>query len=147
MRLITKEDKRFGVYSEAWSKRAKTEIDRLMKEKGGDITTEEFLSEAIKPSSMFNKYFEWDDAKASHLYRLEQARKLIQAVTQVVIVEGKRHKCRSFFNVVNSNSERVYVSYKKMLKTRSYREQLLVDAEKYIENLLGLIKLLRTQEK
>lgn len=46
----------------------------------GGLTTEAVVAEAEPPESPLHPAFEWNDAQAGHLYRLDQARHLIRAL-------------------------------------------------------------------
>ncbi len=46
----------------------------------GDLTAERVVEDARDPSSPTHPYFEWDDAKAAHQYRLGQARTYIASI-------------------------------------------------------------------
>lgn len=48
--------------------------------KAGELTPEAVEAKARNPRSPLHGYFEWDDTRAAHLYRLEQARQLIRTV-------------------------------------------------------------------
>jgi hypothetical protein len=66
----------------------------------GDVSAEDVLKDAKKKSSPLHDFFEWDDAKASRLYRLEQARMMVRSVEIVVIdSRGKEVRPRAFLQV------------------------------------------------
>lgn len=52
----------------------------------GIFSAAELLERASPRNSPIHKFFEWDDSKAAHLYRLKQARGYIQCL--VVEIEG-----------------------------------------------------------
>lgn len=47
----------------------------------GLLRPEKVIIRAKNPENILHKYFEWDDTKAAHQHRLEQARSLIRSVT------------------------------------------------------------------
>ena len=51
---------------------------RALEEKHGTLTVDAVVTEAKKKTSPLHGEFQWDDEKAAHEYRKEQARKLIQ---------------------------------------------------------------------
>lgn len=65
--------------------------DRLAKiqaQNNGRLTPDAVVDDARDPRSPLHDQFEWDDAKAAHQYRLEQARELIRTVKcQVTVLE------------------------------------------------------------
>lgn len=63
------------------------EILRIEQEKG--LTAEALLDEASKKSSPLHDLFEWDNDEAGNLYRLQQARIIINEVK--VIIESKEY--------------------------------------------------------
>lgn len=50
-------------------------------QRGGMITAHEVVDAARDEECPLHSYFEWDDSEAARLYRVEQARGLIQKVT------------------------------------------------------------------
>jgi len=70
----------------------KAQFDCMMKKlkKEKRLTASGILKEAKKKNSPLNSLFEWDDAKASHEYRLSQARSIIRrANVSIVDTEDK----------------------------------------------------------
>ena len=51
---------------------------RALEEKHGTLTVDTVVAEAKKKTSPLHGEFQWDDEKAAHEWRKEQARKLIQ---------------------------------------------------------------------
>lgn len=66
---------------------ARTVLAELALASGGVLTPSGVVSEAENPESPLHSLFEWDDAKAGHRYRIDQARKLIARVTYKVTVD------------------------------------------------------------
>lgn len=58
------------------------------KDKDGLIQPEIVVEQATPPTAPLHSAFEWDDAKAAHHHRVEQARGLIR--TSIVYEEGER---------------------------------------------------------
>ncbi len=54
------------------------EVQRL-NGKGVVVTPERLLQEASNPRNPLHRYFEWDDSRAAHKWRLEQARQMLMA--------------------------------------------------------------------
>ena len=61
-------------------------IDRIrsLEEKDGTLTAESVLNDAANPASPLHSHFQWDDSKAAHAYRIDQARTLIRSVRLVI---------------------------------------------------------------
>lgn len=64
----------------------KNELERLVEHIGdrAALDPEDIVSRATPVSSPLHNYFEWDDRKASHQYRLQQARALIRAIVTIL---------------------------------------------------------------
>jgi len=60
-----------------------------LEDRSGRITPETVVRAAKAKDSPLHSHFEWDDEKAGHAYRIEQARSLIRSV-QVVITTEER---------------------------------------------------------
>lgn len=57
---------------------------------GGRLTPELVVDAAKDKKSPLHSQFEWDDKKAGHQYRIEQARTLIRSVQVVITVDSRR---------------------------------------------------------
>ncbi len=66
-----------------------TEINKLFRKHRGKLTKEDIVNEAENKKSPLHVEFEWDDAKAGHLHRLERAGELFRYCTVVVRNGGK----------------------------------------------------------
>ena len=64
-------------------------IHELAEQADGTLTPARVLDDAKNEASPLHGWFEWDDHKASHKYRLLQARQLIRKVRIVVEVESR----------------------------------------------------------
>ena len=119
-------------------------VNGLMGKNGGKITPLQIVKDAENHRSPLHEYFEWDNSKAAHEWRLQQARVLLGAVVQVVVVSGKRKEHRSFFNVHDVvTKEKVYVTLETAIKTKSYRDELIDKIIRHLgesQSLLGLFK-------
>lgn len=122
-------------------------LEYLSSTNKGKVTPEIVIQDAKTKKSIFHDYFEWDETQAAKQYRLQQARNLINHVIEVVVIEGKESKQRSFFSVKNGNDETVYVTVKKAITTPNYRVQLLNQLIATMENMTQLMKMFRSYEK
>lgn len=113
----------------------------------GKITPILIVEDGKNKSSPLNNYFEWDNKKASDQFRLQQARNLINHIVEVVVIEGKPSKQRSFFSVTNGKGKNIYVDIKTAVTTKSYRLQVLNQLIRILENATELMKLFRSYEK
>src|SRR5262245_57100424 len=81
------------------------------------------------PDSQLHAHFEWDEGKAAHQYRLEQARRLIRVYVNVVPTESGPVEMRAFFSLP---SDRVqpgggYRRAEDVLRNRKWLKQLAED--------------------
>jgi hypothetical protein len=60
-----------------------------LEDREGRLIPETVVRVAADPGSPLHSQFEWDDSKAGHAFRIEQARRLIRAVRLVVITEAR----------------------------------------------------------
>ena len=68
----------------------------------GKITTEVLVREATEKSSPLHSYFEWDDEKAGHRWRVQQARILLNNIQVKVVTDGEERQI-SVFEVTSAN--------------------------------------------
>jgi hypothetical protein len=73
--------------NKALYKKRKAKIDEIAAKHGGVLRPEDVVREATSPKSILHGCFEWDDKKAGHQFRLDQARQLIASVKYTYTVE------------------------------------------------------------
>lgn len=122
-------------------------LEHIASKNKGKITPRLVVNDAKSSSSPFHNYFEWNDRKASEQYRLQQARDLVNHIVEVVVIEGKPSKQKSFFSVRNGKGKTVYVTIKTAVTNKSYRLQILNQLITTLENVTELMKLFRSYEK
>lgn len=109
----------------------KVELDKLEETKG--VINPNDLVEVARPEqSPIHDMFEWDNAKASEQWRVEQARALIRSVR----VEIMGIKTNAYFNCqveVNGESAQGYFSAGTVLSTEDMTNQVLVTAIREIK--------------
>jgi len=133
------------------------EILKIEQNKG--LTAKAIISEAEKKSSPLHDLFEWDDTEAAKLYRLQQARILVNEVK--VIIDEKEYYAFENISVAvcyNNNdknssettSERIYKPIIEILSNQEMKDQVIASAlrqhryweeqnSKYVE-LMPIIK-------
>ena len=117
-------------------------IEYLMKQSGNGVTPKDMVDDARDKSSPLHKFFEWDNTKAGEKWRLNQAGTLYRGVTEVIVHKGEKKEVRSFFNVENAESKKVYVTYEKVIKEPDCMEQLIRKVRLSTKNFLDLLELL-----
>ena len=115
----------------------KTEMQELARRHRGVLNPPEVVAFARDPKTALHSMFEWNDKRASHAYRLWQARQLIVQV-QVIIPEHTS-PVQAFVSLTTDRAERKgYRETVRVLSDQELRRQLLWDA---------LVELQRWQEK
>lgn len=98
----------------------------------GRLTPQAVLQDARKESSVLHSFFEWDDAKAAHAHRINQAGHLIRCVTvQVEEGDGEAQDpktIRAFVPIEGADEDRSYVPTMKALSDDAMRRQVLAQA-------------------
>lgn len=122
-------------------------IANLTRMNGGEVTPEIVVSDARSIKSPMHDYFDWDNTKAAAKWRLHQARNLIGAIVEVVVVEGERYNQRSFYSVKNINKEKTYVALHTALTVPDYIEQLLDRGIDQLHNIQITLKMLKHKKK
>ncbi len=83
----------------------KTELQKLL-EKHGHLTPEILLDEARNKKSKLHAFFQWDNAKAAHQWRLEQASFLLRSVKITIETEsGEKVSTRAFVHIRLNDEE------------------------------------------
>jgi hypothetical protein len=129
----------------AKKKKLNTDVYRIeltrIKQKYKKLTASIVVKEAKNDKSPLHKCFDWDNKSAAQKWRLSQARNLIDSVTEVVIIDGKHTKQRSFYNVKTPSQDRIWVTLTEATKKTSYRKQLLDKIITHLENTTYLMKM------
>ncbi len=114
------------------------EIERIKAKHGIKmLKSQTIVDEARDENSPIHEYFEWDDSKASELYRRQQAVNLINRIVVVEIKDGEEKEVPFLVNVkiVDADEEdRGYISF----------DELIEDELLYDQYLNGLIQELIT---
>lgn len=71
----------------------------IYKKTGGDLTADSVVTEAKDKSNPLHKCFEWNNTKAGHQYRLEQARGLIRCIVIKKEINNEQKEVRAFVNI------------------------------------------------
>lgn len=96
-----KQDGIQGLFNSMDANRVGTEIEML----GDGVTAEDIVKQAKSVKSAMHNYFEWDDAKAGHQYRKQQATKLLCHLQVTYVKEDKSEpvNVRAFVNVKHND--------------------------------------------
>jgi len=121
--MTTETIKRTGIKVEAI-----TELERIRITSEGILHAEDVVAYAKNSDSALHGYFEWDNTKASHAYRVYQARKLIRAV--VTILPNTEEPIPAYFSLKTDrySPEHGYRAIVDVLSDEELYQQLLRDA-------------------
>ena len=121
-------------------------IDKIMKSKNGCVHPIDLIKDGEKESSPFHDYFEWDDSKAGHAYRLHQARSALNHIVECVKIEGVFENARSFISVNRGTDNVKYVALVDALTIKDYRTETLNQLIVTLENATRLMKLFKSYD-
>lgn len=102
------------------------ELKRIHDRDGG-LEPAVVLDEARDEGSILHGLFEWDDAKAGHQFRLDQARGIIR-VAVVVISEVSNAPVREYININDEQRGRAYRETQSVLTDKRLYELAKRDA-------------------
>ncbi len=93
----------------------KVKVDKVVLElqnikiKYGELTPEAVVEASKKKKSPMHKLFEWDNEKAGHQHRLQQARQIINNIEIVVVKDNEPYHVNAY-EIVKSETGREYKS-------------------------------------
>ena len=116
--------------------------------RNGTLTPNRVLEAAKDKRTALHKYFEWDDKKAGHAYRLEQARQLIRSVECEVTVYDRGVRCVALVRTPNVPASRQSYSSVERLRenradARAALEYEMDRAESYLNRCLVLAEVFK----
>lgn len=118
-------------------------VKEIADKHGGDLTPEMVVEDARDQRSPLHNRFEWDDEKAAHSHRIEQARKIIQSCTLVVRTEDAG-VIRSVAYIRNPSVAANEQGYRSVLVVRDSKQQSRSSLQYELERLLGNVERLRS---
>lgn len=108
-----------------------TPIERaaaLMAANDGRLTPDAVLADAQDTESPLHRLFTWDNEKAGHLYRLDEARAFIRSIKVEVTVFSKSARVPAYVRDPEAGRDQGYVSVAAIRKDEDYkREAFLLD--------------------
>lgn len=108
------------------------EIERIRKACKGNMVDADVLKEARKAASPLHAAFEWDDKKAAHQHRLNQAGDLIRSIVVVNTDNPQSTPIRAFVNV-GVDDNRGYTNVTVAMADTVMRSQVISRAWKELE--------------
>lgn len=105
------------------------ELDRIARKNGGILKPESVVEEARSSRSPLHSRFTWADTTAAHLWRLEEARRLIR-VTVSVMPNGSDKEERVWVSLRQDQDKEGggYRTLVSVLSDKDLREELLKEA-------------------
>ena len=115
---------RAGGISESSAQVVGEEFDKII-ENHGFLTFPIVMREAKEKESCLNKYFTWDNEKASELYRKQEFYRLVSSIHVKIIVEQEEVKIREYFpiKVEKENIDHKYIKLDKIMSEEEYTNQ------------------------
>lgn len=108
--------------------------EKIEATKGDVVLAEDILDAARDPSSPIRAALEWDDSKAAHAHRLDQARDLLGGLHIVrVVTESQPNISTKAMFVVNHAGQRGYVSEHRIIGDRELKKQVIASARRELE--------------
>lgn len=98
----------------------------------GEVTRENFLESARSETSEMHKLFEWDDTKAAHQYRLNQASVIIASI-RVTVVEKEPEQVKVRLYVQDKETSSGYVNIKRAFTEDDKRKRIIEEAKRDVE--------------
>lgn len=92
---------------------------RELSGENGTLTPEAVVADATSPTSVLHSCFEWDDTKAAHQHRLDQARGLIR-IRMTTVVDEVEVRAPSYLRTPGAESKDQ--GYTSTLKLRDDKE-------------------------
>jgi len=115
--------------------RAYLALERIRRSnKTEKLEPKDVVSSAENPRSYLHRYFEWDDTRAAHQYRLHRARHLLASIEVVIApaVQSKPVRAYAAFRKDGTPQQKEYVTITDALADPEKRQELLHRAMKEI---------------
>jgi hypothetical protein len=106
----------------------------------GKVTAELILESAKNKKSVLHNYFQWDDAKAAHSYRLGQATQLLSRIEVKIIKDGQPRVLRAFEITLQPKFGKMdveYSSFDTTTTTKFIKSVCISDLNRVKKRLIG----------
>lgn len=104
--------------------KAGEELERIRVGHNGRLTQEAVVIAAKSKASPLHDAFEWNDKRAAHQYRLDQASYLIRSITVTIDKQEQAEPVRAFVNV-RRDEDRSYTSLAHAMSDDELRRQVV----------------------
>ena len=89
---------------------ARAQAIRELEDRFGRVTPQIVLEAAKNPKHVLHREFEWDNGKAAHRYRLDQARTIIASIRIVVETNNKQFVGIGYVRDIKAGQESGYIA-------------------------------------
>lgn len=113
-------------------------LDGIARKHGDVLKPEDIVLEATDPMHPLHDRFEWDDAKAAHEHRIEQARALIRSVRVDVKIETKT--VNAVYYVRDPRLPQTEAGYVSLPRIRSEKELATAALREEFKRILALLE-------
>lgn len=122
----------------------KQELERIANDNNGVLKPIDIVNEASNKDSVLHSKFEWDDTEAAHQYRLEQARRLIRVVVNIINT-NKPDEYRVWVSLSKdrTNKDGGYKAIASVLVDQDESQMLLDDAKKEMKHFTTKYRMLK----
>lgn len=104
------------------------ELERIRQKFNGRLLNAHVVTESKEKYAPLHSAFEWDDKKAAHFFRLDQAGHIIRNVVVVnVAPSGEKSVVRAFVNV-EQDEQRHYTNIATAMNDEELRKQVIEQA-------------------
>lgn len=122
----------------------RAELERLAQVNGGLLLAHKVVEAATDELSPLHTLFQWNDVKAGHSFRLQQAERLIRTVKiEYQSSDPTEHRIRVVRYAPNPLTDRGYGETEVMLRTTTRQPFLLQEWERCLGNVNRFAGLLR----
>ena len=108
-----------------------------IREEEGQLTADLLLDKAKDGSNVLHSAFEWNDSKAGHMYRKQQAMQMIKSIEIVVEELPQEEKTIKYWHIVKEEEAppvKTYVSKEEALADPESRAKMILSAYKELRN-------------
>lgn len=128
--------------------KVKAELEIIRKRHGGKLSPKDVVEFARNKKTALHKCFCWDDSKAAEQYRIEQARRIIQAeVTLLPSDNVTPIRAYCSLSTERGNGLKSYRLTTNVLQSDALREQLLADCARDAWTFLAKYKALANERE
>lgn len=108
--------------------------DIMMNDERGQLRPEAVVEHAVSPKSAIHHCFTWDDRRASHNWRLHEARVLIRTYTVVIDQDPTPIKTRAYVSLRSARVQGTgYTPIRRVLSDATMHAELLQNALQVLE--------------